>query len=1088
MAPMQYNNNNWYGQANQQQDQQQDQQQSHNYPQPINPSNHQSYLPPIPTSLNYNNGTQAQPAPVYNSQQQQQQQQRQQHQQGWWHHQQNQQTQQSQQSQPHHQTLYPLVSSRQDNLVLPNNITYSHTNTGTSSNNGTVNPQQQRANLEQRHVNVPSAGAHNALSDARPVHQPVSTVSNQYKISDMRTHLSTTRSPSIPAVQPVQWDAGRYENTRTSNSPQLSQSSILRHKNESTNYRNSVATPVMSTSTGLTHTESVLNESQSNATQLPTTVEPTSVYDPWRVQQEVAERKRMEEEQIQRLKEAREAAEALAAQKQAEERQKRESEDRKQHKTTEDEVRAMFLKMRQFNQADPGLLARLWEEERTEYARTAMQSNETDVHLTSTQVDSGPRNKPNDKMELTKSKQSMAGPSNKAMNQAETAPKPIVTDQRAKASSMTSAPTVATPTSTTSTTNHPANVIAPARRRILATVAADYLNEFNAGRGKSTTISAIESLLYGNPSYPSLCSLIDTMGLKYEMYGFARKLLGAVPDLNKTSSDPRKAKITLDTKTPTTPLQPQQTSSTKSAVARESAVGLKNPVQKSLNSSVLPPSPASMKKPNSSTKSSKPVTPIAPSVLSKPQSKEQAARKRTIGDLIDLTADNESDAEDIPPPKKFAWTDETNLPEHSDIPSQFKSDHLKPPDVTITNQNSRAFPGKVKTPQFRGQILVSSLDRAKAALKNSYDPRTIARDVLLATGKHPDMRPLNAHLMVLQALLQKNCESLGYSRFDLSTIRWDILDPGEPQVSHAVHDPGSEADDESDGGDGVSPYPRSTYGTVPNGGDGTMAVVVVDTPRLPIKRRAGRPSKSGILPRSSTSTSSPRLREHSGRLSVNSLSGNPIGYSAFRAQGQKFDADGNPIKRLGRPVGWRKHTHSKAAQAAMMSGQGSGSGSPSGNINTIKTDHDETAKKRRKAKELIDVTLKEDKKLKQVDMDIDIDYAVFKCQWQDCDAQLHNFETLKKHVNKIHGVAEDGKYACRWGECSTLGAMAKVKLSLVQSQDDPVDLPRHEFSTAFKWMSHVVKEHMSDVVHKLGEGPTSGLSGKFISIIHQTSI
>ena len=74
--------------------------------------------------------------------------------------------------------------------------------------------------------------------------------------------------------------------------------------------------------------------------------------------------------------------------------------------------------------------------------------------------------------------------------------------------------------------------------------------------------------------------------------------------------------------------------------------------------------------------------------------------------------------------------------------------------------------------------LAQPVDRKKALRRSRYDVRTLARDVLLATGKHPDLLPLNGHLEVLRNMFTN---SINFNS-DLSTVRWDLIDPGEQVV------------------------------------------------------------------------------------------------------------------------------------------------------------------------------------------------------------------------------------------------------------------------------------------------------------------
>lgn len=82
-------------------------------------------------------------------------------------------------------------------------------------------------------------------------------------------------------------------------------------------------------------------------------------------------------------------------------------------------------------------------------------------------------------------------------------------------------------------------------------------------------------------------------------------------------------------------------------------------------------------------------------------------------------------------------------------------------------------------------IIIRPINKKSDALRRStYNPRTIARDILVSAGKHPTMAPLNQHL----DLLRKRFFHIDNTS-DLSTFRWDLVDPGgqeeprtEPQV------------------------------------------------------------------------------------------------------------------------------------------------------------------------------------------------------------------------------------------------------------------------------------------------------------------
>lgn len=95
---------------------------------------------------------------------------------------------------------------------------------------------------------------------------------------------------------------------------------------------------------------------------------------------------------------------------------------------------------------------------------------------------------------------------------------------------------------------------------------------------------------------------------------------------------------------------------------------------------------------------------------------------------------------------------------------------------------SRA-PGMVS--QIQKAPLVQPFDPREAALKDAYDPTTIARDILINANKHPTEKPLNHHLEILRT-------SFTAVTFlsDLSTFRWDLVDPDPGPRDSTVHRPG----------------------------------------------------------------------------------------------------------------------------------------------------------------------------------------------------------------------------------------------------------------------------------------------------------
>jgi len=401
------------------------------------------------------------------------------------------------------------------------------------------------------------------------------------------------------------------------------------------------------------------------------------------------------------------------------------------------------------------------------------------------------------------------------------------------------------------------------------------------------------------------------------------------------------------------------------------------------------------------------------------------------------------------------------------------------------------------TDKLKNQILVEPIKRSKVARKSRYDPRTIARDVLLATGRHPEMRALNQHLMGLQELLMTHSQGVELNKFDLSTIRWNIIDPGNP-VQEIEEDEKSEEDvDADDEGDGV-PAPVRTMQRVEHE-DGTVSAVEISAPAPALKgigafkRGRGRPrqsvpgvqtmsfgsSQTGKQPNSAAGDRAPRpTSQHTANWRTSSRpadfanastnqsdSGSPaVGYSAFRATATQYDKNGNPVRRRGRPVGWRKAVHSKAAP-----GQGTEGGQSSQRRSNGAEQNSENISHGRKRGP------KPGSRQKVPYHELEPHYNVYECKWQLCKAELHNMDTLKKHVVKVHGVSNDNnKYECKWDGCRSGGDDVSGKGKA------PADAPP-TFNTIESWLTHLNVYHFLYLARSLGDGPRGGLSDHYDS-------
>lgn len=92
-------------------------------------------------------------------------------------------------------------------------------------------------------------------------------------------------------------------------------------------------------------------------------------------------------------------------------------------------------------------------------------------------------------------------------------------------------------------------------------------------------------------------------------------------------------------------------------------------------------------------------------------------------------------------------------------------------------------------------IIITPMDVKKALRRSTYKVDSIAKDVLMAAAKHPTEAPLNHHIDVL-----RNKFVYVNSRSDLSTFRWELVDPGpDDQNIPAARSRIAEVDDTEEG-------------------------------------------------------------------------------------------------------------------------------------------------------------------------------------------------------------------------------------------------------------------------------------------------
>ncbi|KAI4200510.1 MAG: hypothetical protein LQ350_003880 [Teloschistes chrysophthalmus] len=534
----------------------------------------------------------------------------------------------------------------------------------------------------------------------------------------------------------------------------------------------------------------------------------------------------------------------------------------------------------------------------------------------------------------------------------------------------------------------------------LAVAAQDTLLSDPANANKAEDISAeqILGLLNQNPSYPQLCRMIEAKGFVLEPRHFARSLLNAIP--NGEAGLREKQQNAVPHTHPRPPINTPQPNGapTHAPVAQ-----------------MTPPQP--------------PKTEETPTI---PLTKQEMARKRTMAEIVELSDDDDTD---LPPPPKLPRLDGPTLPSSQNQhvqsqpfqqqgmplwsygPPSFRSHGYHPlpssqkPQPPTQSTSAQALSQEL----INSEGIVSPLDKRKVRARTKYNPATIVRDVLLAARRHPTMKPLNYHLENLRDTF-KHVNDLS----DLSTFRWDLVDPGEPVVAAAAERRITAITDGNKAGDeDVQELVSQTAARTDQD--------VAENPR-PSPKLSG--ARHGSTPRQPVTTPTSTATASSGTTS--------------------------PAKKRGRPPG-AKNRHSRnstgtpTTQPSSMTRprRDTAPARPSGLRNTVNLSSG------------IAVVIPLAKTLQQTSPT----YRVYKCKWENCPAELHNLETLKKHVLK-HGekYAEGRPIPCLWKGC---GQAATTK------DEETMDVHVLEFGTYEIWAKHVNTRHIIDDAWRLGDGPSN---------------
>lgn len=518
--------------------------------------------------------------------------------------------------------------------------------------------------------------------------------------------------------------------------------------------------------------------------------------------------------------------------------------------------------------------------------------------------------------------------------------------------------------------------------------------------------------------------------------------------------------------------------------------------------------------------------------------KQEIARKRTFGEIVDLTQ-TLSDDEDLRRHRSKPRTSENASGPSKSVKNVFNQVAQRQQDSDRTTPKPFKYKYSGRDALLQSYDIVEPMDKRRDALRRStYNPKTIARDVLLGLGKHPTMAPLNAHLDVLR----DRFKAVDYES-NLSTFKWDLVDPeGEPSAesSHTI--------DQEEAVAAIAPITRQHPAPIAvmvnrNGGDVAKDVPALSstvksnakssqTRRGPYKKRGIR---SDIQPLDSADRSErqpPQSSPHVLAMSKVSSTDTPdlsrFAYNKPQTAQTDFQTPntssssihGSVSKHRGRPRGAKNkqvrpdkgipkqaNTHStngtpstaeakSSEEAAVIQTPSGGKTPPVGGsptrprVNTTAPSRPSALRNSISAVTPTDgiavvvhsrspsvivtprASAKKSKPKKSEDLFDNTHsstppHTMYRCHWENCPAELHNLETLKKHVKK-HRQAVDGVYPCLWAGCydssNPISNSTQNKESLHT---------RRKFKTDAEWVEHIDSNHI-----KAKWEPSKGVVGR----------
>ncbi|EYE91002.1 putative C2H2 finger domain protein [Aspergillus ruber CBS 135680] len=352
--------------------------------------------------------------------------------------------------------------------------------------------------------------------------------------------------------------------------------------------------------------------------------------------------------------------------------------------------------------------------------------------------------------------------------------------------------------------------------------------------------------------------------------------------------------------------------------------------------------------------------------------------------------------------------------------------------------------------------IIRPLNKKDAAEKMAYDPKTVARDILVASGRHPTEPALNHHLSRLRDIF-----NLVDNTADLATIRWDIVDTPNMQVPHMHADPEPVSKH-------IPPPPVPIQSPAVNGWPPAQqacpashsAALPRTPPAAPPRDQqqpitaSPRPTPPSFPPAVSDSVPQPqqqkkqeqpqkKRKKKKKQPEPKQPQGRPQSPASVPKQSPVPLVQVRPPKSSPRPQKLKAISLPRLPSSPARSNKSTPSQSARRGRTPNKPKQPETMVGKKSAPKVeVSIPLSAPP----------VSYPVYACEWQNCQSELHNLELLRHHLLKSHIPYT---ITCSWSGCDCNDPMAAAEL-----------------------FNHVKSNHLDPLAWKLGDGPSVPQTGE----------